>query len=357
MMNGARNQFLTSDGSVRNWDGSLSAPYLTNIISMDNNPVFISDETGLFVRANGTLLSTLNVPLPNLMNVVAVAANESFRFALTSAGQVIAWTRYWNGLTNSFGSPELIATNAKAVSAYGYGADPNYGALIIYNDGTVNIAGFTNDIAAAVGGRNGYAILRNNGQVIGSNLSVPPDLPFVYDLSVGGSFCAAVVQEGVAVTPPVILGRPSPANQTALVGNAFTLKVNAHGVAPLTYQWYRNSILLEGATNSVLQISNAQTSHSGGYTVTVSNAAGVTASQAANVNITTSLGIVFVPRITLTADAGTTYRLEYLSSLGNTNDWRLVNTVTITNNPQYFYDDSAIGQVSRFYRLISTNSP
>jgi ATP-dependent protease HslVU (ClpYQ) peptidase subunit len=79
--------------------------------------------------------------------------------------------------------------------------------------------------------------------------------------------------------PPAITVQPT--NQTVGVGSTVTLAVTATGTAPLSYQWQDGTNLVNGATNNILTITNAQTSDSGNYTVIVTNIAGsVTSSNA-----------------------------------------------------------------------------
>jgi hypothetical protein len=81
---------------------------------------------------------------------------------------------------------------------------------------------------------------------------------------------------------PVITMQPTPTNQILAVGATATITVTAVGLEPLSYQWYVGETnLVNGATNNVLTISNAQTTNSGSYTVIVTNTVGsVTSSNA-----------------------------------------------------------------------------
>lgn len=346
LINGYRSEFLCSDGTVRNWDGTPLTPYLTNIISMDLSALWV---TALYVTSQGRLISSGgNVHFPDVTNAVACTTGSEWGRILTIEGEVFGWTWKMN-------PPVLqkIATNAQSISG------EDYAILILSKNGTVSRPNFPSNIVSisSVGiYPDNYACVLSNGQVF-SNGQVPPNLPFCQSISVGPSFDAAVIVPGLAVTAPTIIGSPTPANQTIASGSTFTLKIHAAGVGPLTYQWHQGTNLIAGATNAIFQVPNAQTIHSGAYKVVVTNPAGSTTSSIANVNVMTSLGIVFVPRITLSADTGATYRLESLSAFDVPTSWQLVNTVTITNNPQYYYDDSAIGFGKRFYRLVMTNSP
>ncbi len=67
-----------------------------------------------------------------------------------------------------------------------------------------------------------------------------------------------------AVAQPTIT--QSPANQAVLLGGTLTLGVTAGGTAP-AYQWFKDSRLIVGATNSTLTVMNAGVTNSGTYSI------------------------------------------------------------------------------------------
>ncbi len=98
-------------------------------------------------------------------------------------------------------------------------------------------------------------------------------------------------------TPPTITTQPQ--DQAVFAGQNATFNVIASGSAPLTYQWfYNSSTVITNATNSSLTISGAQLSDIGGYSVTVSNAFSVVASETAELSVTvpTAPSIVSQPQ-------------------------------------------------------------
>jgi tartrate-resistant acid phosphatase type 5 len=74
---------------------------------------------------------------------------------------------------------------------------------------------------------------------------------------------------GAPVTSPFILA--GPVSQTVLAGRTVQFTVMAVGGGSLRYQWLSNSIALPLATNSVLQITNAQPEHEAEYAVILSS--------------------------------------------------------------------------------------
>jgi glucose/arabinose dehydrogenase len=82
---------------------------------------------------------------------------------------------------------------------------------------------------------------------------------------------------------PQITDQPDPV--TVAAGQPATFNVSATGALPLTYQWKRNNVNIPGATTSSYSIANVQSSHTGNYTVTVSNSFGSVNSNIATLSI------------------------------------------------------------------------
>ncbi|MFN7140364.1 MAG: immunoglobulin domain-containing protein, partial [Limisphaerales bacterium] len=83
--------------------------------------------------------------------------------------------------------------------------------------------------------------------------------------------------------PPAITTHP--ASRTVSQGNSLNLNVAATGTAPLSYQWYLNSVAISDATNSTYSILNAQSINGGNYFAVVANAAGAATSSVARVQV------------------------------------------------------------------------
>jgi pectate lyase len=65
-----------------------------------------------------------------------------------------------------------------------------------------------------------------------------------------------------------------PVSQTVDAGANVSFTVAAGGSAPLSYQWFKNSSPIPGATSLTLNLGSVQTDAAGNYTVLVSNSAG-----------------------------------------------------------------------------------
>jgi hypothetical protein len=62
--------------------------------------------------------------------------------------------------------------------------------------------------------------------------------------------------------------------------------------------------------------------------------------------------ISIVPAIMVTGNIGSSVRLDYINAIGPTNAWVTLDTVTLTNTSQLYFDVNAPGQPKRLYRLV-----
>jgi hypothetical protein len=84
---------------------------------------------------------------------------------------------------------------------------------------------------------------------------------------------------------PAILEQPQPVAQSASPGGTATFTVVATGTAPLSYQWYRSSSAIPGASNSALTLNNLSLFDAGSYNVVVSSIGGSASSAAATLTV------------------------------------------------------------------------
>jgi hypothetical protein len=101
---------------------------------------------------------------------------------------------------------------------------------------------------------------------------------------------ADLAVESQVVNTTTITGLPvitkEPQSQVVLVGQAVTFTVAASGTpVPQLYQWYRNGVIIEGATGSAYTIARVTYADRGSYTVTASNFLGSTTSAAATLYV------------------------------------------------------------------------
>ena len=103
---------------------------------------------------------------------------------------------------------------------------------------------------------------------------------------------AALVVGGLSA--PAITSQPT-LHRAIEAGTNFSFTVNATGLAPLKYQWYQNGSAVLNATNATLNFTNAQSTNSGFYALTVTNSSGSVTSTPVSL-------LVYPPQVTLFAD-------------------------------------------------------
>ena len=82
---------------------------------------------------------------------------------------------------------------------------------------------------------------------------------------------------------PVI--RNVPSVRRVAQGSALDLRADAVGDGVMSYQWYRNGVVVTGATGATYTVSGLSSAKAGMYTVKVSNSAGSVTSEAAEVKL------------------------------------------------------------------------
>jgi hypothetical protein len=110
-------------------------------------------------------------------------------------------------------------------------------------------------------------------------------------------------------------------------------------------------------TNSVLSLSNVQSSDSGAYGLITSNSFGEVTNAPAMLQVVASVQRRPVPGIKLLGQAGSVLNLNYTDSLAPPPSWALLDTVNLTNTSQWYFDITLPLPSQRFYRLWQTGTP
>src|SRR6185436_11589763 len=142
-------------------------------------------------------------------------------------------------------------------------------------------------------------------------------------------------------SPPIITGQPQ--GTAVLVGGTVVLSVGAIGTQPLSYQWRRDTLLIVGATNAALVLTNVQAADVGAYTVVIRNVYGTVTSFPASVTISMPPVLTSHPRSTnvlvganvnFSASALGTPPLRYQWRFNNVNLLNATNPTLVLNNVQ-----------------------
>jgi hypothetical protein len=122
----------------------------------------------------------------------------------------------------------------------------------------------------------------------------------------GGSTTSQVAVLSV-IFPPSITDQP--VAQSVIAGETAQFAVAANGSDPLYYQWRRQGTNLPGETFPILLIQNAQPPKEGGYSVVVSNAAGIALSSTVTLTVTVPPAITSQPQ-SLSVPSNVTAQLQ-----------------------------------------------
>ncbi|HRI11773.1 MAG TPA: immunoglobulin domain-containing protein [Verrucomicrobiota bacterium] len=165
-----------------------------------------------------------------------------------------------------------------------------------------------------------------------------------------GATNAIVLMPGGVIAPPQITSQPQ--SQSAGVGETVTLSVSATGALPLRYQWWKGNGTLSGATDQTLVLTNVNAFDQDTYRVDVSNSDGSVSSEPATVTV---LDPELTPQalvgLVIVGEVGGRYRIDFKPSF-NSPEWQLLDTISLTNKPQWYVDLDSATNRTRIYRSV-----
>lgn len=279
---------LTASGHVVGWgsnrEGQLDIPpELSNVVAVAAGGLH-----SLALRDDGTVVAwgdnsrgQARVPA-GLHDVVAVSAGSQHSLALRSDRTIVAWGQNLYGQA----TPPAAATNVIAISA---GA---FHSVALAEDGRVLAWGddnyrqrrvppdLTNAVSIAAGQFHTVALRANDTLTIwGNSVSPPAGLTNVVAVGAGSAWSLALLGEVAPFFTSPLLDRQ------VLAGDPVAWRLTSSGRRPLMSQWYRNGHSIPGATNSTLTLPGLAPSDSGGFSLVLSNAFGVTSSRTASLTV------------------------------------------------------------------------
>lgn len=322
---------LKSDGTVVAWGsnsyGQATVPAgLTDVVAISagyyHSMALKSDGT-VVEWGTGYSYAVTGYAMPaGISGVVAITAGDAVSFAIRADGSVAQWGYY----SSSVGPVPVAAVPVRQIALYGqvavalrrdggvvaWSASDSYGITTVpANLGSV--------MTVAASYYQGIA-LRTDGSMVtwgASGSSLPPaNLRSVFALS-GGSQYRVVARDSSNDTAPTITVHP--ASVVANLGQGATFSATAAaGTASFGYQWYKDGVLITGATNATYTVSGVTTASVGSYFVTASNALGTAVSTSAN------LGLSAAPVVSVSTGgryplaAGQSLTLTLASSISST---------------------------------------
>jgi hypothetical protein len=169
-----------------------------------------------------------------------------------------------------------------------------------------------------------------------------------------GALLLITLVNGYSQGSVFILSQPQ--SQIGYLRQTITFSVAAFSTAPpLSYQWQKDGVSINGATDFTFRIFNLQTNNAGSYTVIVSNSTGafVTSAPATLEVKDASMSIALHPGVTIEGAVGLIYGIQVTTDLSNTNSWVGLTNVTLTAPRQTWFDAQPATLPTRYYRLLS----
>lgn len=234
----SHNLALRGDGTVLAWGNNEYGQSSVSFLAQEVASIAAGHYHSLALRTDGVVVGWGEKAQPptNATSVVAIAAGFEHSLALKSDGTVLAWG------DNSFGQtqPPPQATNVIAIAA-GF-----YHSAALCADGTV-----------LSWGRKNFGVT-----------NVPPAMSNALVIATGEDFSAAISGSGAPR-----FGRQLQ-NIVTFTGSPAIIRASGLFAPGTTFQWYRNSETLAGATNLSLTLNHAGWVNSGSYVLVASNAFG-----------------------------------------------------------------------------------
>ncbi len=395
----AHSMALKQDGTVVAWGDSGSAE--DNVPSGLSGVIAIgaADSHSLALKQDGTVVSwgettygECNVP-SGLRGVIAIAAGEYYSLALKQDGTVVAWG------DNSSGQA-TVPTRLSGVIAIAAGGSHS---LALKQDGTV-VAWGANGVGQAtvppdLSGSGVVAVaaaLAHSMALVGPLAPIIVEPPQTQTAEAGSTSGLYVVADGV---PPLIYqwffdstNAVSGATNSFLVlanaqpsqsGDSYAVVItNRYGavtsdtatlsiIAPVPRRTVP-ALYLTGDVGSFLRLSYADTPGLGGASWQALDALTLTntpqlcldlsdplppyrfyrAWQTNVPSLKPALDLGRATEITLTGAIGSKVRIDYINQFGPTDAWVTLDTVTLTNTTQPYFDLTMFRQAPRLYRVV-----
>lgn len=147
--------------------------------------------------------------------------------------------------------------------------------------------------------------------------------------------------------PPEIVKQPSSLH--VRLGEKATFAVRVQGTEPYTYQWRKNGMKIDGATDATFSIPSVTFNSPADYDVVVTNPGGTATSLSA------TLGVDFTDirtynGVTVNGNVGDKFLIEYQDSLDPSSQWHTAATLTLTAPSFVWIDYDSPKITRRFYK-------
>jgi hypothetical protein len=230
--------------------------------------------------------------------------------------------------------------------------------LTLFGNDIYNNTGFEirNESAISITAENVYL-----GKEIAVEFGKQDNLSRIYDQHDHPAYGQVLIQSlntGTLLLPPEITSQPQ--SVAVNLGGSATLLVAATGSGPITYQWYRNGVAINGATSNSLTLANFDISKAGVYHAVAANVVDDDISDIATVTailppdpsvpVKLELGRFYgYFTIAIRGEIGRAYTIQTSDDLIH---WEEFETLILTGNPQTYLDWESPKKAKRFYRAV-----
>ena len=225
-------------------------------------------------KKNGSDISGATVSTYKISSVTTGDAGSYTVTVSNSAGSVTS-----SAATLTVNVPVTLSSiTINGSSSVNVGSTATYTCTATYSNGATKTVTPTWAISSGTS----YASITSAGVLTGKAAGTATIQAKYTDGGVTKTATKNITVNAVVVKPSITT---QPKSQTVNEGSSVTFSVTASGTTPLSYQWYKGSSKISGATSASYKISSVKTSDEGSYKVTVSNSAGSVTSSAATLTV------------------------------------------------------------------------
>ncbi len=157
------------------------------------------------------------------------------------------------------------------------------------------------------------------------------------------------------LVPPSITAQPT--NTVAIAGNSAQFNVTATGTSPISYQWRKNNVDINGANSAQYFIPNVQPTDATTYSVVLSNVAGVVISSAASLTVIVPTSITGNPvDVIVTVNTQATFTVAATGTAPLAYQWRKDNVNIPGATSATYVIPSAQVTNEGFYSVVVSNA-
>jgi len=197
-------------------------------------------------------------------------------------------------------------------------------AVLSWSDLSTNESGFVVSRSSSIGGPFSDILFLPTGQTSATNSGLALATTYYFKVRATNALDVSDFSNVAQVTTPTAPSISTPPHSlTVNQGSPAGFSVVASGTGPLAYQWRFNATDLPGATGNPLNLGPAQPSQAGGYSVVVSNSAGIAVSSSAALIVNVPPSISVPPQSqTVKAGSNVTFSVTASGSSPLSYQWR-----------------------------------